>query len=198
MGMTFLASLTVGYLLYQNANYSLVAIPILLLPLLMPSASVSTLWRAVFQTSAFSTPLVSYAAIITLFLWRYTGVGVLLVFTGLEKVPKVLFKAAALDGAGSAVIFFRIGLPLLRKRIVIILLFLTMYALRIYKESYLLFGEYPSECMYLIQHYMSNHFLKLNFQNVAAAAVSLVTGALLLYGVLWLAWSRSGRGGEIQ
>ena len=42
----------------------------------------------------------------------------------------------------------------------------------------------------MIQHYISNHFNKLNFQNVAASAVSLTVLALLLY---MLAYPLAGR-----
>ena len=58
------------------------------------------------------------------------------------------------------------------------------------KESYLLFGAYPCRNMYMIQHYISNHFNKLNFQNVAASAVSLTVLSLPLY---MLAYPLAGR-----
>ena len=61
-----------------------------------------------------------------------------------------------------------------------------MFLLRVYKESYLLFGAYPSPDLYLLQHYMNHQYLKMNFQYVAAAAVLLTACALLLYAVGFL------------
>lgn len=51
-------------------------------------------------------------------------------------------------------------------------------ALKIYREAYLLYGEYPPNSVYLLQHYMNNHFYKLNYQRIASASL-LLLGALL-------------------
>ena len=64
------------------------------------------------------------------------------------------------------------------------LVVLLMFALRLYKESYLLFGEYPDESLYMIQHYMSNHFIRMNSQNVSVASVSFIAISLTLYYLL--------------
>ena len=98
--------------------------------------------------------------------------------------------AAALDGAGEVRTYLRISLPCVQANIGLMLLVLLMYAFQLYKESYLLFGAYPCRNMYMIQHYISNHFNKLNFQNVAASAVSLTVLSLLLY---MLAYPLAGR-----
>ena len=53
---------------------------------------------------------------------------------------------------------------------------------RVYKEAYLLFGEYPSEGVYLLQHYMSQQYMKLNYPYVSAAATVLMLLCAMLYG----------------
>ncbi|MDO4355384.1 MAG: sugar ABC transporter permease [Clostridia bacterium] len=186
VGAASALALTLGFLLYRHDRAALPALMVLLLPLFLPSASVTLLWRSAFRTNAFSAPATAYAAVTSLFVWKYAGVGAMLVYIGLKRVPENVLEAASLDGASQICVYARISLPLIRQQLTLMALFFLMYAFRIYKEAYLLFGEYPCDCMYLIQHYMSNHFLKLNFQNVATAAVSLSTLALLCYGAAWL------------
>ena len=107
---------------------------------------------------------------------------------GLEDIPKDILQAAALDGAGSVRTYWSICLPCILRHVALMALFFLMFAFRIYKECYLLFDMYPSESIYLIQHYMNNHFLKLNYQYVASSAISLsgisVLGYAVLYGIM--------------
>ena len=82
--------------------------------------------------------------------------------------------------------YWFIQLPLSGKSLAIAGMALLMFLLRIYKESYLLFGAYPSPDLYLLQHYMNHQYLKMNFQYVAASAVILTALALLLYALMYL------------
>jgi multiple sugar transport system permease protein len=187
------AALGLGYLLHAIPSMVGAGIMVFMLPLFLPSASVATVWRAVFQTSAFSSAGTALTAILTLFLWKYAGVGAVLIKIGLDNVPKDALSAADLDGAGRFRKFWSISLPCIRGEITLSLLFFLLFAFRIYKESYLLFGEYPCDSMYLIQHYMSNHFAKLNFQYVSAAAASLAAIALCFYAAAYLLMKRRRR-----
>src|SRR5690606_11941886 len=44
--------------------------------------------------------------------WRFTGYSALLLFAGLQMLPRYLYEAAALDGAGEWRTFWRVTLPL--------------------------------------------------------------------------------------
>ena len=186
-------ALAVGFLLYRRTRAMGMELLILVLPLFLPSASVCAVWRTAFHTSAFSDPLSAWAAIITLFVWKYAGVGAVLIRYGLDGVPRNVIQAAELDGAGRWRVNLEICLPIIKKQLMLVLLFFLMFAFRIYKECYLLFGEYPPEAMYLVQHYMNNQYLKLNFQYVSAAAMSFALLAAAFYGAAPLAAGR-GRG----
>lgn len=177
------ASLLAGLLAYLllRARRRILALSILVLPLFIPSVSITTLWQAAFHTSAFSSTGSAYCALVSLYLWKYSGTGAALLYAGLRGVERDILDAAALDGAGEVRTYLRISLPCVQANIGLMLLVLLMYAFQLYKESYLLFGAYPCRNMYMIQHYISNHFNKLNFQNVAASAVSLTVLSLLLY-----------------
>lgn len=47
-------------------------------------------------------------------IWRHMGYSALLIFAGLQTIPKSLYEAASIDGAGEFQSFWRITLPLLR------------------------------------------------------------------------------------
>lgn len=190
---SFFLTLWLVYLLQQISIKATIGLAMLIIPLLIPSATAVTLWRAAFKTSSFSGTFQSYIAIISLFLWKYSGAGTFLLYSGLHRIQLDILDAAALDGAGSVKSYIYVCIPILQKEITMIVLFYLMNAFRIYKESYLLFGEYPSSTMYLVQHYLSNHFLKMNFQYVASGAVSFGIFALIMYVVALLLLYSRGR-----
>lgn len=52
---------------------------------------------------------------------------------------------------------------------------------RVFREAYLLAGDYPHESIYMLQHLFNNWFVNLDIQKMTAAAVMLVilTGGIL-------------------
>lgn len=158
------------------------ATPILILPLLVPSVSAVKLWQAVFHVNILTPPGLSLTALLTLFAWKFSGVSAVILHAALSRLPREVLDAAALDGAGEARCFFRIRLPMVGGEFALALAFLLMYFLRIYKECYLLFGQYTAEALYLVQHFMNNQYLNMRAEVVSAAAVSLTLLALALYG----------------
>ena len=63
---------------------------------------------------------------------------------------------------------------------------------KVFREAYLVAGDYPQEKMYLLQHLFNNWYRDLSLDKMSAAAV--VTGLvifLLILG-LWKAWGKGG------
>lgn len=191
--VTALFALGLACFLQHRSRNRIGLLLLLLLPMLIPSVSCVALWKNVFHTSAYASTLTCYVALVSLFAWKYTGASAVLLYVGLRDVEPLLLDAAALDGAGAWRTYFHISLPCIRNHVSIMLMLLVMFSLRIYKESYLLFGDYPSNDMYLLAHYMSNHFIKMHYQNVAVSSVSLATICLLLFIIAHL-----GRGKEAR
>jgi multiple sugar transport system permease protein len=54
--------------------------------------------------------------------WRNTGYTALLLFAGLQMIPKTLYEAAAIDGANELKLFTRVTLPLLRPVLALVLI----------------------------------------------------------------------------
>lgn len=152
----------------------------LVFPMLIPSVSAATIWKSIFDLNAFTSAVTCHIALLSLFIWKYSGICILILCSGLDRIDPEIFDAAVVDGLSNKMLYFRLSLPILRSYLVVIVMILCMYALHIYQESYLLFGLYPNNEMYTIVHYMNNHFLKYQYQNVAVAGIILLIFTLII------------------
>jgi multiple sugar transport system permease protein len=50
---------------------------------------------------------------------------------------------------------------------------------KVFRETYLIAGDYPHDSIYMMQHYMNNMFKSLDIQKLTAAA-TLMVGCILL------------------
>ena len=88
-----------------------------------------------------SRPSTSLAAICAVDIWKTTPFVALLLLAGLQVIPADVYEAADVDGAGKIQQFFRITLPLLRPAIMVMLIFRTLDALRVFDAFYVMFGS---------------------------------------------------------
>ena len=138
------------------------------LPVLLPSAVIAAVWNGYLPQSVQAHPFLS---LLVLFLWKYSGLNIMLIFTALTGVDRDMLDAAQIDGAGGGRQIFFITLPNITPTLFFVLILSFVNSLKIYRESYLLYGNHPAECVYMLQNYLGNQFDKLNYQNIASAAV---------------------------
>lgn len=93
---------------------------------------------------------------------------------GLTQIPTELYEAAELDGAGPAAKFRYITLPLLKPTMFITVIISLINSFKVFREAYLVAGNYPDKSIYMLQHIFNNWFLKLDIQKMCTAAVLLV------------------------
>ncbi len=182
----FAVSMVIAPVLCLHPRLSKPAVALLILPMMIPSVSAAAFWKNVFDTRSILESGKARMALITLFAWKYAGLGSTLLFSALKKIPENLTDAARMDGAGPLRTYFSVRLPCIPGEIGITLGLNIVFMLRIYKESYLLFGAYPSEKVYMLQHYMNHQYTNMSFPHVAASAVFLIFFALILYALTYL------------
>ena len=85
-----------------------------------------------------STALASVAAVD---IWKTTPFVALLLLAGLQVIPNEVYEAADVDGASKWHQFWRITLPLLVPAILVVLIFRTLDALRVFDVFYVFFGS---------------------------------------------------------
>lgn len=126
-----------------------------------------------------------YITLLTLYLWKNIGAVNLLFLIGLQGIEASVFDAASVDGASHRTIAIRIALPMLCTVTLFAIIYLAMNGMRIFRESYLLYGMYPPKPLYFIQNYVNNHFTKLDY-GLLSAGSSLF--ALVMTGLFLCIW----------
>lgn len=151
--------------------------PIFILPMVIPTAAVTPIWRNFFSETSEVFP------ILLLFVWKNIGICIILISAAINTIPINLYEAALLDGADKKKSHQYITLPCSAPSIIFSVLISIVNSFRIYKESYLFYGtNYPPEHSYTLQFYMNNNFLKLDYQALSAGAI--INTIIILFVVL--------------
>lgn len=174
-----------------------------LLPMAIPAASVVLLWKLMFDRQGFVNGVchmlglqgvdwmntqAAFAVLVFSYIWKNLGYTMVLWLAGLSSVSPAIYEAAKVDGAGSWTRFFKITLPLIRPMIFTIVILSFLNSFKVFREAYLVAGNYPQEDMYLLQHLFNNWFLDLSVDKMAAGSVlmMLVIGtAVILLQKMW-------------
>jgi len=85
--------------------------------------------------------------------WKVTPLVVLLTLAALQTIPRNLYEAAVVDGAGRWYSFWRITLPLLRPTLAIVLVIRTMDAFKVFDIIYIMTSGGPSDGTKVIAYY---------------------------------------------
>lgn len=148
IGLQTVVSLTVAVALDRLTQSTLLRV-VLLIPWLIPGVTVGLLWQWILDptlgiantffdsvglpTQGFLDSTVQAMPSIALInTWRYVGYVALLFFAGLQLIPKSLYEASSLDGAGEWRMFRSITLPLLRPIIAFVLITSTVGSLQVF------------------------------------------------------------------
>lgn len=168
-----------------------------LLPMAIPAASVVVFFRMLFDEKGWLNLLLgkmglepfdwltsgkAFWVLSACYIWKNLGYDMVLWLAGLGAIPEEQYEAARVQGAGAWACFRYITLPQLKETLFVTALLSFVNAFRVFREAYLLAGEYPHESIYMLQHLFNNWFVNLDIQKMTAAAVLLVigTGAVLL------------------
>lgn len=168
---------------------------LLAMPVLVPTAGIVFAWHKVFKQMYYydlmRSPVLGdfwyILPIYLIYLWKYSGLCMLVLLAALDRIPNEIYEAAKLDGASRGVCTRRIALPLMRPNLLLVLMYAFMSSLKIFKESYLYYGEtkYPEDVAYTLQYYMNNQFLKMNYPTLAVATILFTAVIALIVFVLY-------------
>jgi multiple sugar transport system permease protein len=116
--------------------------------------------------------------------WKTTPFVVILLTAGLQVIPGELYQAAKIDGAGSWQIFRRITFPLLRPVILVVLIFRTLDAFRVFDAVYVLTGGGPAnttETLSIYAYKVLFQTLQFGYGSTLAVVVFLCTAGMSLF-----------------
>lgn len=174
-----------------------------LVPMAIPAASLVLLWKLMFDKYGFVNGMLhlcgihavdwmntgaAFFVLVFSYIWKNLGYTMVLWLAGLSSISPDLYEAAEMDGAGRMTQFFKITLPLIRPLIFTIVVLSFLNSFKVFREAYLVAGNYPQEDMYLLQHLFNNWFTDLSVDKMAAGSVLLalvITVFVLLLQKLW-------------
>lgn len=176
-----------------------------LLPMAVPAASVVLVWRVLFHRKGLLNGVLmalggggvdwmgsgaSFWMLVISYLWKNLGYTVVLWTAGLSAIPENVYEAAQVDGASGWQTFWFVTLPNLRGTGSTITVLSLLNSFQVFREAWLVAGDYPQERMYLLQHLYNNWFRELDFDKIAAASVMTSAVIFVLIGLLRRAWDR--------
>jgi len=185
---------------------------IVLSPMMVPIASIVLIWQVLFHYNGIVneinnalfgiTPIDwlksehAQFVIIILFLWKNLGYNMILFLAALSSVPKDQLEVAKLESATPIQTFFYIKLRYISSTIVFVTLMSLINSFKVFREIYLMTGNYPHEALYMLQHYMNNMFNSLDYQNLSAAAILMSFVVIIIVAILFKVEERVG--GDIE
>ncbi|MBO9630883.1 MAG: sugar ABC transporter permease [Shinella sp.] len=125
--------------------------------------------------------MVSVAAIST---WRHTGLTALLFYAGLQAIPRHLYEAARLEGAGEWTMFHRITLPLLRPVLAFVLVTSLIGSFQVFDVIAVATAGGPSNSTRVILWYIYENAFKFNKMGYASAISVVLFVTLILVTLL--------------
>ena len=169
-------------------------------PMMVPVASVVLIWQVVFHyrgtlnviLAGFNVEPIDWLnsrycllVIVVLFLWKNLGYNMILFMAALNNIPKELLEVADVEGASPAHKLFNIKLRYLSPTVLFVTILSLINSFKVFREIYLLTGDYPYDGLYMMQHFMNNTFNNLDYQKMSSAAVLMALVMVALIALLF-------------
>jgi len=180
----------------------------LLSPMMVPVASIVLIWQVLFHYNGAVNDMLGvfgidkidwlkseYAQVVVviLFLWKNLGYNMILFMAALASIPKDILEVARLESATPLQTFFYIKIRYLSSTLLFVTIMSLINSFKVFREVYLLTGDYPYDTIYMLQHFMNNKFKSLDYQTLSAAAILMALVMVVIIGILFVAEDRFGK-----
>jgi len=187
----------------KDVTRSIAIKTMLLLPLATPLATAAVVWQITFhnfglvngaldilgiQTRNWMNSSLAFYILVITYVWKNLGYSVVLWLAGLNAISKDIYEAAHMDGAGRFLCFWKITIPNLKSTCFMIIVLSLINSFKIFREAYLVAGDYPHESMYMLQHLFNNWFRDLSIDKLAAGAVLETVVIITLIYIIRKIW----------
>ena len=202
-------ALAVGLaVLMDRLTQSLFVRGVLVLPWLIPNVVVALLWLWLLDPSlgllnqilgVFGIPRQPFLgsveqampAIAGINIWRHVGYTALLIFAGLQTIPKDVYEAGAIDGATETRMFWSITIPLLRPVLVFVLVTTIIGSFQIFDTIAITTQGGPVNATRVIYWYIYDQaFNRFNMGYATTVAVALFV-ILIVVTIIQLRYLRA-------
>ena len=109
----------------------------------------------------------------------------ILFMAALSSVPQDVIEVAELESATKWQIFWKIRMRYISSTILFVTIMSLINSFKVFREIYLLTGDYPYESLYMLQHYMNNKFQSLDYQALSTAAIIMSAVIIVLVFIMF-------------
>ncbi|WP_066954145.1 carbohydrate ABC transporter permease [Streptomyces lushanensis] len=217
VGLSWLFGVTAAIMLQENFRGRSILRTIFLVPYALPVYAAVITWAFMFQhdngiinhvlhdqlglTDKPSFWLIgnnSFVALVVVSLWKSWPFAFLMLMAALQNIPRDLYEAASIDGAGIWQQIRKITLPSLRPVNQVLVLVLFLWTFNDFNTPYVLFGKSAPEAADLISiHIYQSSFVTWNFGSGSAMSVLLLLFLLLVTAVYLFLTSRGRKGSDV-
>jgi len=192
--LELLFGLVIALLLNRSFRLKGVVTALVLIPWAVPTVVSARMWEWMYNTDFgilnyllgmkinwLGSPFWALNAAVFMDVWKTMPFVVILLLAGLKMIPRQIYQAARIDGAGAWSIFMKITLPLLMPVILVVLIFRTLDALRIFDAVYVLTGGGPAnttETLSIYAYKVLFQTLQFGYGSTLSVVVFLCTGSL--------------------
>ena len=198
-------SLAIAVFLNKFVQASQILRTAFLIPMAVPIASVVLIWNIVFHEQGVLSGVLNnfnmagqdwmstgwaFWILVFSYIWKNLGYNIILWLAGLNSISKEIYESAKVDGANNIQCFTKITLPCLKPTLYTVSVLSLLNSFKVFREAYLVAGDYPDKSMYLLQHLFNNWFRELSFDKMAAASVLMAIVIFVLIMLLQRAWEK--------
>jgi len=193
VALEFLLGIAVALALQGQQRGRRLAVALLLLPWALPSVVTGRMFEWLYHPSAgllnfvlrreinwLGEPVLALPALIVADVWRTMPFVALLCYARLLTIAPDIYEAARVDGAGAIATVRDITLPLLRRVLLIALLFRTLDALRAFDLMFVLTGGGPANTTETLTVYAYRSLFQ-TLQLGFGSAIGVVVFALVMF-----------------
>ncbi|MFE3454509.1 carbohydrate ABC transporter permease [Nonomuraea sp. NPDC059194] len=184
--------------LMHRLTRSVVLRSLLVVPWLVPNVTVGLLWMWLLDANLgffnhvltgmgldnqgfLTAPDLAMPSVAMINAWTSTGYTALLLYAGMCLVPKQIYEAAALDGAGELRTFFRVTLPLMRPILAFVLVVSLIGSFQLFDTVAVTTKGGPVNATRVVYYYIYEqaftHF-KMGYASAMALTLVLILGVL--------------------
>ena len=145
----------------------------------------SVLWLAhlpgqlFFQSPTQALPLMALMSA-----WKWSGISMLIYLSGLNEIPRELYEAAEVDGAGTGRQFWAITWPLLQRITLLVLVLNTIDAFKIFTPVYVITKGGPLNATMVLVFYLFREafrYLHLGYASALSFVFLILVMALAIF-----------------
>ncbi|MGE0239113.1 MAG: carbohydrate ABC transporter permease [Parvibaculaceae bacterium] len=176
---------------------------LLLLPVMATPVSVGLIWKLMLNSDFgiitswgelmglgrvlwLSDPVLAFISIVIMDVWQWTPFMFLILLAGLEGLPREPLESAAVDGASPLQSLVHVTLPLMKRIIVIAVVFRLMFAIATFDTVYVLTKGGPARATDLVTLFIQREgFVNLNIAFASAVSFLVLIAVLIATTLLF-------------